>query len=70
MKTTINSRKGKLTKIKDLVSQFRNSKTMWPHQLEKKVAKILALPKGYSQELYYERLELLSSQTNQSRLNN
>jgi hypothetical protein len=61
MKTLINSRNGKLTKTKDLVSQFRNSKTMWPHQLEKKVAKILELPKGYSQELYYERLDALGS---------
>lgn len=48
--------------IKDLVSQFHRMIIKWPHQLEKKVAKVLELPKGYSQELYDERLQSLSSQ--------
>jgi hypothetical protein len=60
MKTTT-SKIEKLNIIKDLVSQFHNNLIKWPHQLERKVAKILKLPKGYSQALYYERLNKLSS---------
>ncbi len=59
----------KLESIKQLLGQFTNGNIKYPHQLERKVAVILELPKGYSQELYYERLALLSSQTIQEELN-
>ena len=56
--------------IKDLVSQFHRMIIKWPHQLEKKVARVLELPKGYSQELYYERLQSLSSRIFYNSLSN
>lgn len=60
----------KLNTIKDLVNQFTNGIIKYPFQLEKKVAKVLGLQKGYSQELYYEHLNSLSSQIFQFELNN
>ena len=70
MKTIINLKINELRTVKGLVRQFQNNKKMSEFALEKKVATILNLPKGYSQELYYERLNSLSSQTNQKRLSN
>ncbi len=60
----------KYNTIKDLVSQFHRMIIKWPHQLEKKVAKVLELPKEYSQELYDERLQSLSSRIFRAGLNN
>lgn len=67
---SIASNTEKLNTIKDLVSQFTNGFIKWPRQLERKVAKVLELPKGYSEELYYERLKSLSAEISENGLSN
>lgn len=49
----------KQSKINGLRSQFQQRIIKWPHQFERKVAKVLELPKGYSQEQFRERLGLV-----------